>query len=113
MTDYREVVTGRVVTDANAPVSGATVEMYDKDMLQNDYLGSATTSADGRFEIAFNWSDFRNDFGLPEGRPDIFLKIRSPAGKTTKTDVYHELSGELSDDDSEERMDLGDVKIDA
>ena len=58
------------------------------------------------------WADYKD--GVFEGRPDIFLKVLNPAtGKTTKSKVYEELSGELADDDSEEVMDLGDVEFPA
>jgi hypothetical protein len=112
MSDYNEVVKGRIVSrEGSAPVAGAEVEVYDKDMLIDDYLGKATTDRDGRFKVDFTWADFKDD---PfEDRPDIYLKVRNPAtGKTTKSKVFEELSGELAADDSEEVMDLGDVPVD-
>ena len=111
MRDFKEIVTGRIVSQSGSPVAAAKVEMYDKDLLSSDYLGTDTTGPDGRFRIEFSSSDFRNDFGLPEGRPDIFLKIKSPDGGTTKSEVFRELKGKLAEDDSEEVMDLGDVKV--
>ena len=112
MRDYGEVVKGRIVDrEGGAPVGGAKVEVYDKDLLIDDYLGTATTDEDGRFQVDFTWADYKD--GVFEGRPDIFLKVLNPAtGKTTKSKVYEELSGELADDDSEEVMDLGDVPVD-
>jgi len=111
MTDYEEVVKGRIVAkQTGAPVVGAVVEVYDKDLLLDDYLGTATTDNDGRFQVDFTWSEYRD--GPFEGRPDIFLTVRNPStGKTTKSRVYEELSGELADDDSVEVMDLGDVPV--
>jgi hypothetical protein len=104
-------VTGRIVTGSREPLAGVQVEAYDKDMLANDHLGSAETGADGRFRIEFRWSDYKNDFGLPEGRPDIFLKLKTPAGRKSKSKVFQDLKGTLAPDDSEEVMDLGDVVI--
>ena len=112
MKDYSEVVLGRIVDrQKGSPVEGATVEVYDKDMLIDDYLGTATTDRDGRFEVDFTWAEFKDS---PfEDRPDIFLKVLNPTtGKTTKSKVFYELSGELADDDSEEVMDLGDISVD-
>ena len=109
MTDYKEIVTGRIVTEAGKPVAGATVAVYDKDLIVDDHLGTTETGSDGRFRVDFRWSDFkRRGF---ENRPDIFLKVKSPSGKETRTKVYEELTGVLSADDSEEVMDLGDVVI--
>jgi len=112
MQDYDEIVTGRIVDkNTNAPVKGAQVEVYDKDLIIDDYLGTTTTDGDGRFKVDFNWANYKA--GMFEGRPDIFLKVRNPGtGKTTKSKVFYELTGELSDDDSVEVMDLGDIAVD-
>ena len=112
MNDYTEIVKGRIVgRKGGAPVQGAVVEVYDKDLLIDDYLGTATTDEDGRFEVDFTWAEYKVSF--VEGRPDIFLKVRNPeTGKTTKSKVFYELSGRVSDDDSEEVMDLGDIPVD-
>lgn len=111
MEDYTEVIKGRIVSKSGGtPVNHAEVEVWDKDLLMDDYLGTALTDEDGRFEVPFTWSQYKDS--VFEGRPDIFLKVRNPnTGKTTKTEVYYELSGEVSDDDSEEVMDLGEIKV--
>jgi len=112
MQDYKEIVKGRIVDrSAGKPVQGAEVEVWDKDMLIDDYLGTATTDQDGRFDVEFIWAEFKDS---PfEDRPDIFLRVRNPAtGKSTKSRVFQELTGKLSDDDSEEVMDLGDIQVD-
>jgi hypothetical protein len=112
MNDYTEIVKGRIVDkQAGAPVKGAVVEVYDKDLLLDDYLGTVTTGGDRRFEVDFTWADYKDT--VFEGRPDIFVKVRNPAtGETTKSKVFEELSGKLADDDSEEVMDLGDIPVD-
>jgi len=112
MRDYNEIVKGRIVNrEGGAPVEGAKIEVYDKDLLIDDYLGTAVTDRDGRFQVDFTSANFKD--GVFEDRPDIFLKVRNPVtGKTTKSKVFEELSGELADDDSEEVMDLGDVPVD-
>ena len=112
MTDYQEVVKGRIVDrKRGTPVEGASVEVYDKDLVLDDYLGTAITDRDGRFEVDFTWAEYKDS---PfEDRPDIFLKVLNPTtGKTTKSKVFKELSGELADDDSVEVMNLGDTPVD-
>jgi hypothetical protein len=112
MRDYAEVVKGRIVDrEEGAPIEGAKVEVYDKDLLIHDYLGAATTDREGRFRVDFTWANYKD--GVFEDRPDIFVKVVNPAtGKTTKSKVFAELSGELANDDSEEIMDLGDIPVD-
>lgn len=112
MRDYNEVVQGRIVDrEKGAPVAGASVEVFDKDIVIDDALGRTTTGSDGRFRVEFSWAQFKD--GVFENRPDIFVEVRNPAtGKTTKSKVFEELSGKLSADDSEEVMDLGDVPVD-
>lgn len=46
--------------------------MYDKDLLFDDLLGTAITTADGSFEIVSESSDFREFFEL---RPDLYLRV--------------------------------------
>ena len=112
MADYKEVVKGRIVSrEGSAPVAGAEVKVYDKDVLLDDYLGVAVTGDDGLFQVEFTSADFKK--GSFEDRPDIYLKVKNPAtGKTTKSQVWDELSGEIGDDDDTEIMDLGDVPVD-
>ncbi len=109
MGDYREIITGQIVGANGNPIAGATVEVYDKDLLSNDHLGTATTDDAGRFRVSFGWADYKDSFF--EDRPDVFLKVTDPAsGKTTKSKVYDELKGDMVDDDTEV-MDLGSVQI--
>jgi hypothetical protein len=112
MNDYTEIVKGRIVDKSGGrPVAGAVVEVYDKDLLLDDFLGTATADEEGRFQVDFTWADYKDT--VFDGRPDIYLKVRNPAtGKKTKSKVFYDLSGVLSDDDSEEVMDLGDIPVD-
>ena len=108
MADYREILTGTLVDKSTgAPLAGATVAVYDKDLLSNDHLGTETTDAAGRFRVAFGWADYKDSFF--EDRPDIFLKVTA-AGETWKSPVFAELKGKMVDDDTEV-MDLGTVKV--
>jgi len=112
MSDFEEVVKGRIVErDGGAPVARARVEVYDEDMVLNDYLGTALTDEAGCFSVDFTTAEYKH--GPFEGRPDIFLKVFNPiTDKTTKSQVFKNLKGELADDDSVEVMDLGDTPVD-
>jgi hypothetical protein len=66
------------------------VQALDKDLFFDDRLGSATTDGDGRFEIRYAESDFKDFF---ESRPDIYLRISDAAGSvlfTTEDKVRYE-----------------------
>jgi len=72
-------ISGRVVErGSGSGISGLMVRAYDKDLLFDDLLGSATTGADGRFELFYSESDFRELF---ERRPDIYLSLYERPGK--------------------------------
>lgn len=112
MNAYKEVVTGRIVDRKRGePIVGARVNVYDEDMLLDDYLGTAVTNRTGRFEVDFTTDDYRD--GPFDGRPDIFLEVSNPTtGKTTRSTVFRKLTGVLAEDDSVEVMDLGDTAVD-
>lgn len=69
-------VTGRVVdaTNRTRGIPGLTVEAFDIDFLSgDDKLGSATTDADGRFQIDYSPSNYRIWF--PGENPDIEVRV--------------------------------------
>ena len=46
--------------------------------LSDDYLGSATTDADGRYEVRFAAESFRDLF---ERHPDLFVRVYDATGR--------------------------------
>jgi len=112
MSDFEEVVKGRIIgRESGEPIARARVEVYDEDMVLNDYLGTALTDENGGFSVDFTTAEYKH--GPFEGRPDIFLKVFNPiTDKTTKSKVFKGLKGELADDDSVEIMNLGDTLVD-
>jgi len=68
-------VTGCVIDrNNNEPLPGLKVEIWDVDLLLDDYLGWAFTDEEGRFTVTYQESDFR-DSGL-DNIPDILLIIK-------------------------------------
>ncbi len=63
-------------TESGIGVPGLFVKAYDKDLLFDDLLGTATSSADGSFEIVSESSDFREFF---DQRPDLYLRVFTSA----------------------------------
>ncbi|HEU4560289.1 MAG TPA: hypothetical protein VFS20_20740, partial [Longimicrobium sp.] len=61
------------------PLPGLFVKAYDRDLLFDDLLGSATTNDRGAFEIVTELRDFRDFF---ETRPDLYFRLaRAPGEK--------------------------------
>jgi hypothetical protein len=76
--------------DTQKGIPGLRVRALDKDLFFDDRLGSATTDDEGRFEIRYTESDFRDFFDL---RSDIYLKIIDADGTerfTTEDKVRYE-----------------------
>jgi uncharacterized protein YejL (UPF0352 family) len=69
-----EVVEGIVLDEGDAPLPAVIVEVWDRDLLRDDYLGRAITDADGRFRAHFPQRRFR-DLGVLERRPDIYFRV--------------------------------------
>ncbi len=75
----RFVVAGVVrELESGRPLAGLVVRGFDKDLLSDDYLGSATTDAEGRYEISFGVEAFRDLF---ERRPDLYVRVFDAAGQ--------------------------------
>jgi hypothetical protein len=68
-------VGGRVVQADGAPAAGLTVTAVDRDLRQEQALGSATTGGDGRYEILYT----RDQFARSEkGAADLLLRVSDP-----------------------------------
>ena len=110
MDDYTEILIGTVVNKGDGSlIAGATVEVYDKDLLSSDHLGTTHTDDAGAFRVAFLWPSFRDS--VFEGRPDIFIKVTDPGtGKALRSEVFQEVKGDLDANDVE-TMDLGAIPV--
>jgi hypothetical protein len=72
-------ISGRVTDrESGTGIPGLMIRAYDKDLLFDDLLGTATTGADGTFELRYSASDFRELF---ERRPDIYLSVYEASGQ--------------------------------
>ncbi len=82
------LVAGRVSDCAQVPTPliGGLVKAFDRDVTQDDFLGSDTTDATGSFSIFFGSSTFRQIPSLPPpfdiipphelfGGPDVFFQV--------------------------------------
>jgi class 3 adenylate cyclase len=64
--------------ESGQPLAGLVVRAFDKDLLSDDYLGSATTDAEGRYEVRFTVEAFRDLF---ERSPDLYVRVYDAVGR--------------------------------
>jgi len=81
------VICGRVRdASSQAPLSGLTVRAFDRDWLQDDKLGEATTDGQGRFRIWYRTSDFTPTVFSPlinvelASGPDVYFEVETAGG---------------------------------
>lgn len=79
-------IVGRVVRgDSKQPAAGLKVSAYDADLIKDDFLGSATTDADGRFRIDYPGSAFRQTpvrgAEFERGGPELYFHVESADGQ--------------------------------
>jgi class 3 adenylate cyclase len=71
-------VVGVVREESGAPCAGLVVRAFDKDLVSDDYLGSATTDAEGRYAIYFSAEAFREAF---DRAPDLYVRVYDGTGR--------------------------------
>lgn len=118
---YWEAVVGRVIDGkTKRPVVDAQVRAFDKDVLKDDALGEAFTDRKGKFRIDFAQRDYQGAMALAEGRPDIYLKIDGPKGRSMDTPVHYEMEGKMEPSNDPEKkgpdgeievLDMGDIVL--
>ncbi len=66
------------------PVEGVTVVAFDRDWIQDDELGVATTDGNGRFRIDYLRQDFEPGTVIDVelvGGPDLYFRVETPGGQ--------------------------------
>lgn len=80
------VVCGRVTEgESGEPLGGVRVHAFDADIIEDDALGSATTSSDGSYRIYYTRADFERTPApwLPvelRAGPDLYFTVESTEG---------------------------------
>lgn len=71
-----EVKAGFVRTGSNTPVTGPGYEfrLYEKDFMEDDYLGVSPLDENGVAKVSFKRKDYM-DFLNPEVNPDLYFAL--------------------------------------
>ena len=89
-------ISGEIMEEGSRrPIEGLTVQAMDADFLFDDLLGEAVSGADGSFSMRV---DDRAAKDLPGDRADVYIVVKSAAGKTLKTtrdDTRFDCEGEV------------------
>jgi hypothetical protein len=75
-------VRGRVLAlETNTPLTGYKIEIFDEDIVFDDLLGWCYSDLQGKFELRFDESDYK-DLAPPdvEGKPEVKLRISDVDG---------------------------------
>ncbi|MBS4066180.1 MAG: hypothetical protein KGZ74_16595, partial [Chitinophagaceae bacterium] len=83
-----------------------TVRLYDRDTVDDDFLGESKVDANGRISISFAHELFMNDDVFIENQPDFYFVIVRKNHVVFQTKVLEELSLE---DIQQFRMGQGEV----
>lgn len=89
------IVTARFIIKGNdKPLYGDafTVRLYDRDIIDDDYLGESRLDEDGHIRIAFAHDAFVNDAAFNEAKPDFYFVVLKNGQSVFTTKVLEELS---------------------
>lgn len=103
------IVTARFIEKGeDKPLTGDeyTVRLYDRDTVDDDFLGESKLDANGRISISFAHELFVNDDVFIENQPDFYFVIVRKNHVVFQTKVLEELSLE---DIQQFRMGQGEV----
>jgi hypothetical protein len=86
---------GRVVsTVTGQPVGGVRIELWDRDVVQDDCLGFAETDELGRFEVEFDDRAFRSgSLAALEKGPDLYVIAEGGLSLKVETSVLVQDAG--------------------
>ena len=88
-----EVKAGFIAKVSDMPLTGADYEfrLFEKDLMEDDYLGRSGLDENGTAKVSFKQADFK-DFLNPEKYPDLYFALYKGDALIFKSELMPELN---------------------
>lgn len=85
-----EVIASFIAKGSDAPVTGSGYEfrLYEKDFMEDDYLGVSPLNENGSARVSFKRKDYM-DFLNPEKNPDLYFALYNNDSLVFQSKVAH------------------------
>ena len=102
-----EVMAGFITKGSDAPLTGSDYEMrlFEKDLMEDDYLGKSSLDANGVAKVSFKHADYM-DFLNPEINPDLYFALYKGEALIFQSKVMRDL-----DLESLEKFKMGEGEV--
>jgi len=87
-----EVTAAFIQKGSDAPLTGADYEfrLYEKDLMEDDYLGKSALDENGVAKVSFKHGDYK-DFLNPEVNPDLYFALYKGESLVFQSPVMRDL----------------------
>ena len=87
-----EVTASFIQKGSDAPLTGADYEfrLYEKDLMEDDYLGKSALDENGVARVSFKHGDYK-DFLNPEVNPDLYFALYKSESLIFQSPVMRDL----------------------
>ncbi|MBL7702103.1 MAG: hypothetical protein JNM14_07620 [Ferruginibacter sp.] len=102
-----EVTASFIAKGSDAPLTGAEYEfrLFEKDLMEDDYLGKSALDENGVAKVSFKHGDYM-DFLNPEKNPDLYFALYKGESLIFQSPVMHDL-----DLDAMEKFKMGQGEV--
>ena len=87
-----EVTAGFVKKGSDTPLTGSDYEfrLFEKDLMEDDYLGVSALDEKGIAKVSFTHDDFK-DFLNPESNPDLYFALYKGEALVFQSEVMRDI----------------------
>lgn len=87
-----EVTASFIKKGSDTPLTGSDYEfrLFEKDLMEDDYLGVSPLDEKGMAKVSFSHNDFK-DFLNPESNPDLYFALYKGEALIFQSDVMRDI----------------------